>query len=100
MNTLYEGESREIDAFMLQAKTHETLIQIADHMKGLAAHMHPPVPNPAPLGLIAFGLTTALAMIKHTRIGGFDKTDLEGVDSALMGFALFFGGLLQVTEPR
>jgi succinate-acetate transporter protein len=98
MNTLDEQESRENRAFMIHASTHETLIQIADHMKGLAAHMHPPVPNPAPLGLIAFGLTTALAMIKHSRIAGVDGTDLEGVDSALMGFALFFGGLLQVID--
>jgi succinate-acetate transporter protein len=54
------------------------------------------VPNPAPLGLMAFGLTTALLQIKHARFGGSDAVELSGVDVEVMGFALFFGGLLQV----
>lgn len=54
------------------------------------------MPNPAPLGLIGFGLTTALLQVKHTRLGGEDKDDLEGVDTVVLGFAMFFGGLLQV----
>jgi succinate-acetate transporter protein len=54
------------------------------------------VPNPAPLGLIAFGLTTALLQVKHARLGGDSAQELAGVDVEVMGFALFFGGLLQV----
>ena len=71
-------------------------IQIAEEIKKLKCHIHPPVPNPAPLGLIAFGLTTALLQIKHTHIGGDSDDDLDGVDTVVMGFALFFGGLLQI----
>lgn len=54
------------------------------------------MPNPAPLGLIGFGLTTALLQVKHTRAGGDKKDELDGVDTVVMGFAMFFGGLLQV----
>jgi succinate-acetate transporter protein len=71
-------------------------ILIVEEIKALKSHIHPPVPNPAPLGLIAFGLTTALLQIKHTRIGGDSDEDLDGVDTVVMGFAMFFGGLLQI----
>jgi succinate-acetate transporter protein len=60
------------------------------------AHAPSSVPNPAPLGLIAFGLTTALLQVKHARLGGDSAQELAGVDVEVMGFALFFGGLLQV----
>ena len=43
---------------------------IAKAIIGLKSHIHPPVPNPAPLGLICFGLTTTLLQMKHTRIAG------------------------------
>lgn len=65
-----------------------------------AIHQHTfllSVPNPAPLGLIGFGLTTALLQVKHTRAGGEDSEDLDGVDTVVLGFAMFFGGLLQVS---
>jgi hypothetical protein len=48
------------------------------------------------LGLFAFGLTTALLQVKHTRIGGDEKEDLAGVETLVLGFAMFFGGLLQI----
>jgi succinate-acetate transporter protein len=54
------------------------------------------VPNPGPLGLLAFGLTTAMLQIKHARFVGSEPKQLSGVDVEVMGFALFFGGLLQV----
>ena len=54
------------------------------------------VPNPAPLGLFAFGFTTALLQLKHTRIGGSSPEEMEGVNAAVVGFAIFFGGFLQV----
>lgn len=69
---------------------------LATEIKALKSHIHPPVPNPAPLGLIAFGLTTALLQMKHTRIAGDSQDDLNGVDPVVMGFAVFFGGLLQI----
>jgi succinate-acetate transporter protein len=75
-------------------RSHDILI--AEEIKALKSHIHPPVPNPAPLGLIAFGLTTALLQIKHTRIGGDSDDDLDGVDTVVMGFAMFYGGLLQI----
>ena len=75
---------------------HRPLLRLADNVKDLAGHMNPPVPNPAPLGLIAFGLTTTLVMTKHCRIGGEEKADMGGVDTVSKGFALFFGGLVQV----
>lgn len=70
---------------------------VANEIKGLKSHIHPPVPNPAPLGLIGFGLTTCLLQLKHTRIAGATVDDMNGVDTVTMGFAMFFGGLLQVS---
>ena len=75
---------------------HRPLVRLADNVKDLAGHMNPPVPNPAPLGLIAFGLTTTLVMIKHSRIGGESAAEMKGVDTVSIGFELFFGGLVQV----
>lgn len=69
---------------------------IVQEIRRLGDHVHPPVPNPAPLGLIGFGFTTALLQMKHTRIAGDNSDDLDGVDSITLGFAMFFGGLLQV----
>lgn len=71
----------------------DQLAFIASNIKKLSNHVHPPVPNPAPLGLLGFGLTTALLQLKPTGIGG---ADTFGVDTAVMGFAMFFGGLLQI----
>jgi succinate-acetate transporter protein len=65
-------------------------------LRDLAQHVHPPVPNPAPLGLIAFGFTTCLLQMKHTRLTGSDPEDAAGVNALVLGFAMFFGGLLQI----
>jgi succinate-acetate transporter protein len=73
---------------------------IVASLKALSKDINPAVPNPAPLGLIAFGLTTALLQVKHARLGGDSAEDLAGVDVEAMGFALFFGGLLQVSHTR
>jgi succinate-acetate transporter protein len=70
--------------------------KLSRELKALHTHLNPPVPNPAPLGLFAFGFTTALLQIKHTRIGGGDSDDFEGVEALVLGFAMFFGGFLQV----
>jgi uncharacterized protein len=69
---------------------------IVREIRDLHGHLHPPVPNPAPLGLFAFGLTTALLQVKHTRLGGDESEKIEGVEAIVMGFAMFFGGLLQI----
>jgi uncharacterized protein len=69
---------------------------IVREIRDLHGHLHPPVPNPAPLGLFAFSLTTALLQVKHTRIGGDESEEIEGVEAIVMGFAMFFGGLLQI----
>lgn len=69
---------------------------LAQEIKALGPHIHPPVPNPAPLGLFAFGLTTALLQVKHTRLGGDTAEDRSGTDNFVFGFAMFFGGLLQL----
>jgi succinate-acetate transporter protein len=74
----------------------EGFVKLTDEIHGLHAHMNPPVPNPAPLGLLAFGFTTALLQVKHTRIGGSDEEDLNGVEIFVLGFAMFFGGFLQI----
>jgi len=65
-------------------------------MRALHSQLNPPVPNPAPLGLFAFGFTTALLQIKHTRLGGEGSEDIDGVETMVLGFAMFFGGLLQI----
>jgi succinate-acetate transporter protein len=69
---------------------------LSKQINSLKSHIHPPVPNPAPLGLFAFGFTTALLQVKHTRIGGSDETDIDGTEALVLGFAMFFGGFLQV----
>lgn len=70
--------------------------QLSHELKALRTYIHPPVPNPAPLGLFAFGFTTALLQIKHTGLGGDDPEDIDGVETLVLGFAMFFGGLLQI----
>lgn len=70
--------------------------RLSQELKALQSHINPPVPNPAPLGLFAFGFTTALLQVKHTRIGGSEPDDFDGVEVVVLGFAMFFGGLLQV----
>jgi hypothetical protein len=77
-------------------RTTMDLGQLVNELHDLRAHVNPPVPNPAPLGLFAFGLTTALLQIKHTRLGGSDAEDIAGVEALVLGFAMFFGGFLQV----
>jgi len=81
---------------MADADHAESLRLIAETIQGLNKHVHPPVPNPAPLGLIGFGLTTCLLQMKHTRIAGSSPDEMGGVDAVVLGFAMFFGGLLQV----
>jgi uncharacterized protein len=76
-------------------KTNYNLLFV-EELRGVKENMKPAVPNPAPLGLFAFGFTTCLLQLKHTRIGGTDPEDMEGVTAAVVGFAMFFGGLLQV----
>ena len=44
-------------------------------------------------GLFAFGFTTALLQVKHTGMSG---DDTDGVITVVLGFAIFFGGLLQI----
>lgn len=70
--------------------------RLLTELRALHSHINPPVPNPAPLGLFAFGFTTALLQIKHTRLGGDESDDINGVETMVLGFAMFFGGLLQI----
>lgn len=79
----------------MESKTHH-YSPLAQEVKALGPQINPPVPNPAPLALYAFGLTTALLQVKHTRLGGEQDSDLAGVDNVCFGFAIFFGGLLQM----
>uniref|UniRef100_A0A7R9ZSZ4 GPR1/FUN34/yaaH family protein n=1 Tax=Craspedostauros australis TaxID=1486917 RepID=A0A7R9ZSZ4_9STRA len=69
---------------------------LVDEIRNLHPHINPKVPNPAPLGLFAFGLTTALLQTKHTGLAGNQEEDDEGTEALVLGFAMFFGGLLQV----
>jgi hypothetical protein len=66
---------------------------LLEELKVLSNNVKPnPVPNPAPLGLFAFGFTTALLQLKHTGI----EDDGAGVTAVVVGFAMFFGGFLQI----
>ena len=66
---------------------------LLEELKVLSTNVKPnPVPNPAPLGLFAFGFTTALLQLKHTGI----EEDGAAVTAVVLGFAMFFGGFLQV----
>lgn len=68
---------------------------VAEEVRALANRINK-TPNPAPLGLFAFGLTTALLQLKHTRIAGEGADDFQGIETLVLGYAMFFGGLLQV----
>jgi len=72
------------------------LASTAKEIRRLTPHIHCQVPNPAPLGLFAFGMTTALLQMKHTRLTGRTQQDMEGVEYLTWGFAIFYGGLLQI----
>jgi succinate-acetate transporter protein len=74
-------------------KDHYDLENLVLEIRNLHRDINPAVPNPAPLGLFAFGFTTALLQIKHT---GLSDNDADGVVILLLGFAMFFGGLLQI----
>lgn len=76
---------------------HKHQSQVAREVKNLAPLINPPVSNPAPLGLFAFAITTALLQVEHAKLAG-DNTaeDLKGVTYLVWGFAMFYGGLLQV----
>ena len=69
---------------------------VAEEIKALGPHIHTPVPNPAPIGLFAFGFTTALLQMKHTRLTGDSEGQMTGVENLVWGFAMFYGGLLQI----
>jgi succinate-acetate transporter protein len=70
--------------------------RLAAEIHELGPFIHPPCPNPAPLGLFAFGLTTALLQVKHTGLGGETEEDGRGTENLVWGYAVFFGGLLQL----
>ncbi len=79
-----------------QESTERHEDQVAREIRALGPHIHSAVPNPAPIGLFAFGLTTALLQMKHTRLTGNSEKDLTGVENLTWGFAMFYGGLLQL----
>jgi succinate-acetate transporter protein len=70
--------------------------QVAKEIRALGPHIHSPVPNPSPIGLFAFGLTTALLQMKHTHLAGSAEHETVGVENLTWGFAMFYGGLLQI----
>ncbi|CAJ1946374.1 unnamed protein product [Cylindrotheca closterium] len=74
-------------------ESKEDIATLVAELKLLHKDINPPVPNPAPLGLFAFGFTTCLLQIKHSGICG---DDTAGVTTLVLGFATFFGGLLQI----
>ncbi|CAB9504294.1 Succinate-acetate/proton symporter SatP [Seminavis robusta] len=81
---------------MEDTKAEVGLGDLVKELNSLKPHIKPQVPNPAPLGLIGFGLTTALLQMKHTTIAGDSDVDKEGVDALTLGYAMFFGGLIQL----
>lgn len=77
----------------MTSESREDIESLVAELKLLHKDINPPVPNPAPLGLFAFGFTTCLLQIKHSGLCGDDSA---GVTSLVLGFATFFGGLLQI----
>jgi succinate-acetate transporter protein len=76
---------------------HQHESQVARELKNLTPYINPPVSNPAPLGLFAFAITTALLQVEHAKLAGDNTSeDLQGVSHLVWGFAIFYGGLLQV----
>jgi len=89
MSTLFSTSSNHSTG---TKKDRSAFCSIAAEIHELGPFIHPPCPNPAPLGLFAFGLTTALLQVKHTRLGGDTQEDSTGVENLVWGFAVFFGG--------
>jgi hypothetical protein len=76
--------------------SQEGWASLSTEVRGLSTSINPGVPNPAPLGLYGFGLTTALLQVVYTRIGGSSEVDMVGSEAWVLGFAMFFGGLAQL----
>ncbi len=55
---------------------------------GIAAEIKDTTANPAPLGLLGFGMTTVLLNLHNV--------GLFGLDSMVLGMGLFYGGLAQI----
>ncbi len=55
---------------------------------GIAAEIKDNTANPAPLGLLGFGMTTVLLNLHNV--------GLFGLDSMILGMGLFYGGLAQI----
>lgn len=55
---------------------------------GIAAEIKDTTANPAPLGLLGFGMTTVLLNLHNV--------GLFGLDSMILGMGLFYGGLAQI----
>ena len=53
-----------------------------------ALELKQPLANPAPLGLLGFGMTTVLLNLHNA--------GLFGLDSMILGMGLFYGGLAQI----
>lgn len=71
------------------------LLPVVEEIRALKPAINAQVPNPAPLGLIGFGLTTALLQMKHTRLTGSEDEEMDGVNGIVVGYAMFFGGAAQ-----
>ena len=69
---------------------------LAKELRNLAPAINPPVANPTPLGLFAFGLTTALLQVEHTRLGGSTPDEMKSTSNLVWGYAMFYGGLVQM----
>lgn len=71
----------------------ESKVQVTTHTPPAVAQ-HRVIANPGPLGLSAFALTTFVLSLHNGGAG----VDASGPSNVVVGLALFYGGVVQVTN--
>eukprot|EP00934_Nitzschia_sp_Nitz4_P004993 Nitzschia sp. Nitz4//scaffold133_size116822//104672//105409//NITZ4_003825-RA/size116822-processed-gene-0.130-mRNA-1//1//CDS//3329535450//4983//frame0 len=76
--------------------THEEEVTLIQALTELKKSVSPEQPSAAPLGLFAFGLCTCILQLSHSKMIGSDADTMAGINGVVVGFGMFYGGVLQL----
>eukprot|EP00934_Nitzschia_sp_Nitz4_P008459 Nitzschia sp. Nitz4//scaffold88_size82704//61361//62059//NITZ4_005302-RA/size82704-exonerate_est2genome-gene-0.34-mRNA-1//1//CDS//3329559524//8449//frame0 len=76
------------------SKQRET--SLIEAIADLKSSVNPERPTATPIGLFSFGLCICVLQLAHSKMVGSDAATLTGIDGVVTGFAMFYGGLLQI----